>query len=244
MPAKKRTACNPRKGRLIFLESPEPGSFHEYGTAPPKAENPICVPTKPLDDNASTSWVSPQFDQTIELHFPARRRLRHPSSNSTLQSRPGDTSRSLVRAAKRKQSVCKFPSLSFTTQNTTSIIQTQSFCARRPKPRLVLQTPVTESPPQRSSDNMVSPPDIKTPDVSPTRNVLLAPATADPLTPVSRREMGQSATDTPNGPEQVLAEDTPEHEYGVRVTWRRRKGLMKYLKSRGRLQSSQIQVKL
>lgn len=245
MPAKKRTACNPRKGRLIFLESPQKGSIHEYGTAPPKAENPICVPTKALGDNASTSWVSPQFDQTVELHFPARRRLRHTSSNTTLQSRPGDTSRNALRLPTRKQSVCKFPSLSFTSQNTTSVIQTQSFCARRrPKQKLVLQTSMPESPPQRSFDNTASPPDIKTPDASPAQTTMLAPATAGLPTPVSRKDTTQDAANTPQGNVQVLAEDTPEHEYGVRVTWRRRQGLMKYLESRGRLQNSQVQVKL
>ncbi|KAM5170906.1 RAD9, HUS1, RAD1-interacting nuclear orphan protein 1 isoform 1-T3 [Mantella aurantiaca] len=245
MPAKKRSACNPKKGRLIFLESPEQGPVHEYGIAPPKAENPICVPSKPVDGNTSTSWVTPQFEQTIELHFPARRRLRHATSNSTLQSRPGDTSRNALRVPTRKQSVCKFPSLSFASQNTTSVIQTESFCTRRkPKQKLVLQTPLLESPPQRSCDNTASPPDIKTPDVSPTRDTLLAPATSALPTPVSRKETAQGAADTPQGKGEVLAEDTPEHEYGVRVTWRRRQGLMKYLKSKGRLQSSQIQVKL
>lgn len=188
--------------------------------------------------------MSPQFDQTVELHFPARRRLRHTSSNTTLQSRPGDTSRNALRAATRKQSVCKFPSLSFTSQNTTSVIQTQSFCARRrPKQKLVLQTPMPESP-QRSCDNTASPPDIRTPDASPAQTTTLAPATAGLPTPVSRRDTTQDAANTPQGSRQVLAEDTPEHEYGVRVTWRRRQGLMKYLESRGRLQSSQVQVKL
>ncbi|XP_029455827.1 RAD9, HUS1, RAD1-interacting nuclear orphan protein 1 isoform X2 [Rhinatrema bivittatum] len=41
----------------------------------------------------------------------------------------------------------------------------------------------------------------------------------------------------------VLVEDTPEHEYGVRITWRRRQELMKYLKARGMLKSSEILVK-
>lgn len=189
--------------------------------------------------------MSPQFDQTVELHFPARRRLRHTTSNSTLQSRSGDTSRNALRVPTRKQSVCKFPSLSFTSQNTTSVIQTESFFARRkPKQKLVLHTPVPESPPQRSCDNTASPPDIQTPDVSPTRDTSLAPATAVLPTPVSKKETAQGAAETPQGNGEVLAEDTPEHEYGVRVTWRRRQGLMKYLKSRGRLQSSQTQVKL
>ncbi|XP_068133706.1 RAD9, HUS1, RAD1-interacting nuclear orphan protein 1-like [Hyperolius riggenbachi] len=245
MPAKKRTACNPRKSRLAFLESPEHGPIHEYGAALASAENPINVPTKPLDHDVSTSWVSPQFDQNIALNFPARRRLRHTSANSTVQTRLGNTSRNGIRPPGKKNSVCKFPSLSFSNQTTTTIIQTQSFCARkRPRPKVTLHPPVLESPPLREpQDECLSPPDIKTPDSSPQQNRLLAPVTEDMPTPVSRR---QGAPDSPEGTEaeQVLAEDTPEHEYGVRVTWRRRQGLMKYLKSRGRLKSSQILVKL
>ncbi|XP_030069740.1 RAD9, HUS1, RAD1-interacting nuclear orphan protein 1 [Microcaecilia unicolor] len=41
----------------------------------------------------------------------------------------------------------------------------------------------------------------------------------------------------------VLVEDTPEHQYGMRITWRRRQKLMKYLKERGKLKSSEILVK-
>ncbi|KAM9311463.1 RAD9, HUS1, RAD1-interacting nuclear orphan protein 1 [Gastrophryne carolinensis] len=242
MPAKKRTACNPRRARLVFLETPEQGPVHEYGPAPPKAENPISVPTKPLDQNTTTAWVSPQFEQAVELHFPPRRRLRHTSANSSLQSRPGDTSR-----IPRKPSVCKFPSLSFTQQASTSLLHTQSICARRrPRPQRLLQTPLPESPPpppqERSSDSAVLPPDIQTPDVSPDHSRSPVPVTADAPTPVSRRR-GDPNTPLGNGPGQVLAEDTPEHEYGVRVTWRRRQALMKYLKSRGRLKSSQVLVK-
>ncbi|XP_075066668.1 RAD9, HUS1, RAD1-interacting nuclear orphan protein 1-like [Mixophyes fleayi] len=247
MPPKKRTSCNPRKGRLVFLESPRQGSIHEYGTAPQKAENPKCVPTKPLDQSTSTSWVSPQFNQTVELNFPARRRLRNTSNNSTVQSRAGDVSKSRLRAPGRKQSVCKFPSLSFSSEETATIIQTQSFCARRPKPNLIPPAPVPRSPVlDLSSSKALSPPDIQTPETSPTQSRLLPPGIAGIQTPVSRG--WAEPCDTPDtslvdGPGQVLAEDTPEHEYGVRITWRRRQELMKYLKSRGKLKSSEVLVR-
>ncbi|XP_071988195.1 RAD9, HUS1, RAD1-interacting nuclear orphan protein 1 [Engystomops pustulosus] len=227
MPPRKRTACNPRKPRLVFLESPQEGPVHEYGAAPPKAETK-CVPVRPLDHDASTSWVSPQFDRALELHFPARqRRRRHVSNNSTVHSRPGN--RSQNPAAGRKPSVCKFPSLSF---SSTGISQTESFCTtrRRPRQNVAVPTPVPASPP--------SPPDIRTPETSVKRSPGLQ-------TPLSRRwEEAGDAPETPlaDSPERVLAEDTPEHEYGMRPTWRRRPGLMKYLKSRGRLKSSQILV--
>ncbi|XP_063785260.1 RAD9, HUS1, RAD1-interacting nuclear orphan protein 1 [Pseudophryne corroboree] len=246
MPPKKRAACNPRKTRLAFLESPRQGSVHEYGTAPPKAD-PKCVPTKPVDQDTSTSWVSPQFSQTVELNFPARRRLRHTSNNSTVQSRARDASQSRPRAPGRKQSVCKFPSLSFTSQAPAELVQTQSFCARRPKPSVLPRAPAPRSPLQDlPCSKTLSPPDIQTPETSRLQSKLLSPGAGEVLTPVSRRH-GElcDVTDlsVENSPGPVLAEDTPEHEYGVRITWRRRQELMKYLKSRGRLESSQIQVK-
>lgn len=40
----------------------------------------------------------------------------------------------------------------------------------------------------------------------------------------------------------VLVRDTPEHEYGVRVTWRRRSLLMKYLREKGVLSTSDTLV--
>ncbi|XP_075711861.1 RAD9, HUS1, RAD1-interacting nuclear orphan protein 1 isoform X2 [Rhinoderma darwinii] len=243
MPPKKRTACNPRKPRLVFLESPQEGPVHEYGAAPPKAEKTKCVATKPLDHDASTSWVTPQFDQVVELRFPARRHRRHHhvSNNSSVHSRAG--------AQGRKPSVCKFPSLSF---SAADILETPSFCSskRRPKQNVTVPTPpVPASPPSpegRSCRNTPSPPDIQTPETSPQQNPPPSPGAAESQTPLSRRRVDPRVVlDTPqaDSPGLVLAEDTPEHEYGVRPTWRRRQGLMKFLKSRGRLKSSQILVK-
>ncbi|XP_057180305.1 RAD9, HUS1, RAD1-interacting nuclear orphan protein 1 isoform X2 [Triplophysa rosa] len=40
----------------------------------------------------------------------------------------------------------------------------------------------------------------------------------------------------------VLVEDTPEKDYGLRVTWRRRKGLMKVLMDRGKLLVTDTEV--
>ncbi|XP_044133935.1 RAD9, HUS1, RAD1-interacting nuclear orphan protein 1 [Bufo gargarizans] len=247
MPPRKRTACNPRKPRLVFLENPQEGPVHEYGAVPPKAETK-CVPTKPLDQSASTSWVSPQFDQTVELHFPARQRRRHVCSNSTVHSHRGDIDRSHLKVPGRKQSVCKFPTLSFSTNET---LETQSFfpARRRPERKLTVPTPVpasVPSPEELSCSKIPSPPDIQTPLTSPKQNPLPLSISAQNQTPLSRRWVETcDGPDTPlaNSPGQVLAEDTPEHEYGMRLTWRRRQRLMKYLKSRGRLKSSQVLVK-
>lgn len=41
----------------------------------------------------------------------------------------------------------------------------------------------------------------------------------------------------------VLVADTPEHEYGMKVTWRRRPHIMKYLREQGKLSAADILVK-
>ena len=41
----------------------------------------------------------------------------------------------------------------------------------------------------------------------------------------------------------VLVTDTPEEEYGVRVTWRQRPHILKYLRDRGKLSAADILVK-
>lgn len=220
--------------------------MHEYGPAPPRAEKTKCVPTRPLDPDASTSWVSPQFDQAVELHFPARQRRRHVSNSSTVHSRAGGANRSQLRAPGRKPSVCKFPSLSF---STSEILETPSFYSTRRKPNRTVPAPVPASPPspeERSYSKTPSPPDIQTPETSPKPDPPLSSCAAQIQTPLSRSRGDLcDVPDTPlaHSPGRVLAEDTPEHEYGMRPTWRRRQRLMKYLKSRGRLESSQILVK-
>ncbi|KAM4035434.1 RAD9, HUS1, RAD1-interacting nuclear orphan protein 1 isoform 1-T2 [Anomaloglossus baeobatrachus] len=233
MPPKKRTACNPRKPRLLFLESPEDGPVHEYGAAPPKAEKTKCVPTRPPDHNSSTSWVSPQFDQAPQLHFPPRQRRRrgpHVSDSSAAH-----VNQSQHRAPGRKPSVCRFPPLSF---SAAEILETQSFGPTRRRTEQNVPTMAPTSPPVTGS-----PPDIQTPETRPEQNPLLSPCAAYMQTPLSRRLAEAPDTPPAAGPGQVLAEDTPEQEYGLRLTWRRRRGLMKFLKSRGRLESSEILVK-
>ncbi|KAG9471341.1 RAD9, HUS1, RAD1-interacting nuclear orphan protein 1 [Eleutherodactylus coqui] len=231
MPPKKRTACNLRKQRLTFLESPQEGPVHEYGAVPPKAETK-CVPTKSLDRDASTPWVTSQFDQAVASDFPIRQHRRGISNNSSIRSR--DVNHSQL----RKQSVCKFPSLAF---KAAEIVETAPFCpSRRP---MTVSVPAPPSPPSPEGPPCSDIPDIHTPEADPKEIPRLSASRVVGWTPSSRRwvEPCEAPDALPaDGP--ILAEDTPEREYGVRLTWRRRQGLMKYLKSRGRLQSSQILV--
>ncbi|XP_048463716.1 uncharacterized protein LOC109925103 [Rhincodon typus] len=43
-------------------------------------------------------------------------------------------------------------------------------------------------------------------------------------------------------PPEVWVQDTPEHEYGLKATWRRRPHIVQYLKDRGKLTSSDLLV--
>lgn len=75
------------------------------------------------------------------------------------------------------------------------------------------------------------PPDVDTPNVThggsscrPFTSLQLLPA--QPCTPPCHQ------------PPDILVADTPERDYGVKVTWRRRRGLMMLLKERGQLSDS------
>lgn len=41
----------------------------------------------------------------------------------------------------------------------------------------------------------------------------------------------------------TLVMDTPEREYGIKVTWRHRPHILKYLRDRGKLSTADITVK-
>ncbi|XP_027900174.1 RAD9, HUS1, RAD1-interacting nuclear orphan protein 1 [Xiphophorus couchianus] len=52
----------------------------------------------------------------------------------------------------------------------------------------------------------------------------------------------QPCTSPCSGPPETLVADTPQRDYGVKVTWRRRKGLMLMLKERGLLSDSDVLI--
>ncbi|CAH2276366.1 RAD9, HUS1, RAD1-interacting nuclear orphan 1 [Pelobates cultripes] len=245
MPRRKRIAYNPRKTQLVFLESPKPGQLHEYGPHPEKTD-PVCVPTRPLDESTSVSWVSPQFDQNEPLHFPGRRCPQHTSINSTIHNKSRNTS-----CIRSRATACKFPTLSFTSKATSEKRQTRSVCSRK-KSALpmciesrVVVLPQSPIPQESSYNRTLSPPDLLTPDKS-LQCIQSMQLSNKHRTPIINEKSDQRdrLNDSQVGDSvQVLAEDTPEHQYGMRVTWRRRERFMRYLKERGRLENSQILVK-
>ncbi|XP_064795567.1 RAD9, HUS1, RAD1-interacting nuclear orphan protein 1 [Oncorhynchus masou masou] len=97
------------------------------------------------------------------------------------------------------------------------------------------QTPASATHHTPGTDNVFSPLDVETPELhhdgSSSFLRLLLPA-SQPMTPP------HTVTS------EILATDTPERDYGVKVTWRRRKGLMRLLIDRGYLSSAEALISI
>lgn len=79
------------------------------------------------------------------------------------------------------------------------------------------------------------PPDVDTPKVIQEGSSRLSPTSLHLLQP-------RSCTPPCNQPPDILVADTPERDYGLKVTWRRRRGLMLFLKERGHLSDLNVLI--
>lgn len=77
------------------------------------------------------------------------------------------------------------------------------------------------------------PPDVDTPKVIQEESSGPSPTSLHLLLP-------QSCTPSCNQPPDILVADTPERDYGLKVTWRRRRRLMLLFKERGHLSDSDV----
>lgn len=93
-------------------------------------------------------------------------------------------------------------------------------------------TPVTPASTQISS--IGPPPNVDTPDVIQEGSKCPSP---DPLHMLLHRSCSPC-----NQPPDILVADTPERDYGLKVTWRRRKDLMTVMKERGHLSDSDMLI--
>ncbi|KAM9328804.1 LOW QUALITY PROTEIN: RAD9, HUS1, RAD1-interacting nuclear orphan protein 1 [Pholidichthys leucotaenia] len=80
------------------------------------------------------------------------------------------------------------------------------------------------------------PPDVDTP------KVMEEEGTTFLSSPSVHLLLEQPCTPPCNQPPDILVADTPERDYGVKMTWRRRKGLMLLLKARGLLSESDVLI--
>ncbi|NXU89756.1 RHNO1 protein, partial [Xiphorhynchus elegans] len=250
MPPKKKCTHKARKAELVFLERPQTGPIHCYETPLPLAQNPRRVPTKPVDRSTSAAWVCPQFETTESVVLKAcqkRHRGPHKPQNH-------DANHSSLHAGGpcRRASACRFPPLTFETPEGHA-----GHPLHHPNPpRKDTQCP--HSQPKRgtaanSNTQVKGPEDCRDPDPQPVEQEVFSPTDAEaPQAPFPRnRRCSNTLLQSSNAyyaekepalgmdacgrgeSAAVLVTDTPEHEYGIKVTWRRRPRLMKHLREQG-----------
>ncbi|XP_034528892.1 RAD9, HUS1, RAD1-interacting nuclear orphan protein 1 isoform X1 [Notolabrus celidotus] len=105
-----RKASRTDKPSLLFLERTLSGARLQNGPEVRAALNPreFFTETQAHSSSAHKSWISPQFDSTLAAAPPVRRGRRKCHSTTSVF----DNSTQLI----RKNSVCKFPALSFQTR--------------------------------------------------------------------------------------------------------------------------------
>ncbi|NWV23453.1 RHNO1 protein, partial [Origma solitaria] len=249
MPPKKCTH-KARKAELVFLERPQAGPIQCYETPLPSAENPRRVPTKPVDQNTSAAWVCPQFDTTKSVVLKARQKKHRCPQKPYNQ----DANHSSFHAggACRRAVTCRFPPLTFENPEGHAIhplddsnrLRKNAQCSHnQPKKGTEANVSVQVKGPENCGEpaaqpveqEILSPPNAQAAQVPSPRNGRCSntlPQSSDArsadkelvfdIDPCGR---GESAA--------VLVTDTPEREYGIKVTWRRRPHLMKYLREQG-----------
>ncbi|KFV85111.1 RAD9, HUS1, RAD1-interacting nuclear orphan protein 1, partial [Struthio camelus australis] len=255
MPPKKKCTHKARKAELVFLERPQEGPIHSYESPLPLAENPRRVPTKPIDQNTSPAWVCPQFE-TSDLGSLKGCQKKHGGPHRA-QNRDANHSSLHAGGACRKAIACKFPPLTFETSEGHAVHSSDcldhprkntQLSHRQPKKRTAAKANIQVDNPKNCreiSSLAVSQPvepevssssDIQIPHLPSLRNWRCSstlPQTSSHAW--TAHETLAPSIDTPGRGDSaaVLVTDTPEHEYGVKVTWRQRPHIMKYLRERG-----------
>ncbi|NXC70805.1 RHNO1 protein, partial [Anhinga anhinga] len=253
MPPKKKRTHKARKAELVFLERPREGPVHCCETLLPLAENPRRVPTKRLDHNTSVAWVCPQFETTQSAVLKeCQKRHRDPHKPQRQDASHGSLH---AGGACRRATACKFPPLIFkhsegyhpVRPSDRPRVNIQHSC-NQPKDGTAAKAGIQlnsaencrETPwfpaPQPVEPEVFSPPDVETPQMPAARSWRCS-STPPRASSHAWHPGGELAAGTdPCGtgePPAVLVTDTPEREYGVRVTWRRRPCLMRHLQERG-----------
>lgn len=93
----------------------------------------------------------------------------------------------------------------------------------------------TPAPASDEFSSVSPPPDVDTPKVIQEGNTSPSSALLDLL-------QAQPCTPPCNQPPDILVADTPERDYGLKVTWRRRRDVMLLLMERGHLSDSDVLI--
>ncbi|XP_010185772.1 PREDICTED: RAD9, HUS1, RAD1-interacting nuclear orphan protein 1 [Mesitornis unicolor] len=263
MPPKKKCTHKARKAELTFLERPREGPVHCYETLLPSSKNPRRVPAKPVDQNTSAAWVCPQFEPTESVVLKACQK-KHCGPRKP-QNQDANPSSFHTGGACRKGIACKFPPLTFENPEGRAVHpsdhpkcsrkNTQSSCSQ-PKKRAAAKANIQVNSPENCREiplpasqpvepAVFSPPNVETPQVPSIRNQRCCRALPQTSSHAWHLEKELAFGIDPCGREEsatVLVMDTPEHEYGVKVTWRHRPHVMKYFREIGKLSTTDIMV--
>ncbi|XP_016160484.1 PREDICTED: RAD9, HUS1, RAD1-interacting nuclear orphan protein 1 [Ficedula albicollis] len=254
MPPKKKCTHKARKAELVFLERPRAGPIHCYETPLRSAENPRRVPTKPVDRNTSAVWVCPQFDTTKSVVLKACRK-KHRGPHKPYNQNANHSSFHAGGA-------CRFPPLTFEnpeghefpplddpnrSRKNAQCSHNQPKKGTAANANFQVKSPENcgEPAPQPVEQEVLCPPDAEATQVPPPRNVGCSdtpPQSSHAWHPENELALGTDPCGRGEAAA-VLVTDTPEHEYGVKVTWRRRPHIMKYLREQGKLSAADILVK-
>ncbi|NXS87113.1 RHNO1 protein, partial [Erpornis zantholeuca] len=248
-PKKKKHTHKARTAELVFLERPWAGPIHCYETPLQSAENPRRVPTKHVDQNTSVAWVCPQFDTTKSVVLKAGQK-KHRGPHKPYNQ---DANHSSFHAggACRGAVACRFPPLTFENPAGHAVcplddpnhLRKNAQCSHnQPKKRTTANSNIQvnnpencgEPAPQPVEQEVLSPPDAAAQVPSPRNGRWSNPLSQSSHAWHPEKELAFGIEPCGRGESAaVLVTDTPEHEYGIKVTWRRRPHIMKYLREQG-----------
>uniref|UniRef100_A0A672S308 RAD9, HUS1, RAD1-interacting nuclear orphan protein 1-like n=1 Tax=Sinocyclocheilus grahami TaxID=75366 RepID=A0A672S308_SINGR len=253
----KKRLLNPNKSQLLFVEAPISGPKHKYGPQLRSAIHPKSFISEKQQPSGApcTSWVcacgrgrrNNQMATRISnkapvLGFPQTRRANgckyiplsfeattaNISSSRTKNDRlvSSDGHSKQLRETPRRT---RFPRKGVERRMATRVISTSRRSEvsknvqfhKNGTTRDSVHTPNTSSVPEPPNVEMPEMPHCSSTSPSNVQHLLFPP--------------NQAKTPPRTENSSVLVMDTPEKDYGLRVTWRRRKGLMKLLIDRGQL---------
>lgn len=259
---KKKTEKQP----LRFLERPAgEARVHNVGPEVRAALNPKDFLSETQRHGSTlNSWVNPQFDTSAAASLPVKKGKRKCQSSTSIFSNLSQLS--------RKSSVCKFPSLSFETKTREKRHPPKHKQGKTLEDTFSLSSDQQQGCSQNKSTNRISTvqkhfmmcngssskivmnqcpakpiiaKEISAEGSSFTASELNHPGQPDVVTPNRTQDcllQSPRCSQLCNEVLDVLVPDTPERDYGVKVTWRRRRGLMLLLKEKGHLSDSEALI--
>lgn len=150
---------------------------------------------------------------------------------------PGTISsaQSSVTTSVRKRNVARYSEGAASSSRCLAQPQNPAVQVKEPIPADAASTPAPSEPRNTEVSSVSPPPDVDTPKVIQDGSGGPSPASLRLLLPQSSPLRCKQIPD-------ILVADTPERDYGLKVTWRRRRGLMFLLKEKGHLSDADVLI--